>query len=96
MSNSSCKIKVGDGDSDHLCWERAEDMSTPRTAFKVTTINRGSDVAAETAAAFAAASQAFRHYDSFYADVLVLHAKQVKQISPCQIIISLLHIFYFT
>jgi endoglucanase len=70
-------VQVGDGDSDHLCWERAEDMSTPRTAFKITTINRGSDVAGETAAAFAAASQAFRHYDSFYADVLLLHAKQL-------------------
>jgi endoglucanase len=52
-------------------------MTTPRTAFKITTINRGSEVAAETAAAFASASMVFRHYDSFYADVLLLHAKQV-------------------
>ncbi|KAJ4785199.1 Endoglucanase [Rhynchospora pubera] len=70
-------VQVGDGDSDHLCWERAEDMTTPRLAFKITTINRGSEVAGETAAAFAAASLAFRHYDSFYADVLLLHAKQL-------------------
>jgi hypothetical protein len=57
-------------------------MTTPRTAFKITTINRGSEVAAETAAAFASASVVFRHYDSFYADVLLLHAKQVMWISP--------------
>ncbi|KAK9106333.1 hypothetical protein Syun_022344 [Stephania yunnanensis] len=27
--------QVGDGSSDHYCWERAEDMTTPRTAFKL-------------------------------------------------------------
>ncbi|KAJ3692970.1 hypothetical protein LUZ60_012065 [Juncus effusus] len=70
-------VQVGDGDSDHLCWERAEDMNTPRTAFKITTINRGSDVAGETAAAMAAASKALRPYDSFYADILLLHAKEL-------------------
>jgi len=69
---------VGDGDSDHLCWERAEDMSTPRTAFKIDTNHPGSEVAAETAAALAAASKAFRPYDSMYADLLLLHAKQVR------------------
>jgi len=69
---------VGDGDSDHLCWERAEDMSTPRTAFKIDTNHAGSEVAAETAAALAAASKAFRPYDSMYADLLLLHAKQVQ------------------
>ncbi|KAJ6878956.1 hypothetical protein NC652_032485 [Populus alba x Populus x berolinensis] len=25
----------GDGDSDHSCWERPEDMTTPRTTFKI-------------------------------------------------------------
>lgn len=68
---------MGDGDSDHLCWERAEDMSTPRTAFKIDTNHPGCEVAAETAAALAAASKAFRPYDSMYADLLLLHAKQV-------------------
>uniref|UniRef100_A0ACD5Y9Z2 Uncharacterized protein n=1 Tax=Avena sativa TaxID=4498 RepID=A0ACD5Y9Z2_AVESA len=70
-------VQVGDGDSDHLCWERAEDMSTPRTASKIDTDHPGSDVAGETAAALASAAKAFRHYDSQYADVLLLHAKQL-------------------
>nr|CAB3486157.1 unnamed protein product [Digitaria exilis] len=70
-------VQVGDGDSDHLCWERAEDMSTPRTAFKVDRNHPGSEVAGETAAAMAAAAKAFRPYDSMYADLLLLHAKQL-------------------
>ncbi|XP_039820103.1 endoglucanase 13-like [Panicum virgatum] len=70
-------VQVGDGDSDHLCWERAEDMSTPRTAFQIDINHPGSDVAGETAAALAAAAKAFRPYDSMYADLLLLHAKQL-------------------
>lgn len=72
--------KVGDGDTDHYCWERAEDMSTPRTAFKVDTENPGSDVAGEAAAALAAASIAFRPYNSSYSQLLLLHAKQVRNL----------------
>lgn len=74
---NSCKIKVGDGDSDHYCWERAEDMTTPRTAYKVDTENPGSDVAAETAAALAAAAVVFRPYNESYSKLLLLHADQV-------------------
>ncbi|XP_073012207.1 endoglucanase 13-like [Typha latifolia] len=70
-------VQVGDGDSDHLCWERAEDMTTPRTAFKISPDQPGSDVAGETAAALAAASRAFGPYDSFYSKLLLLHAKQL-------------------
>lgn len=70
-------VQVGDGESDHLCWQRAEDMTTPRTAFKIDRNRPGSDVAGETAAALAAAAKAFRPYDSMYADLLLLHAKQV-------------------
>ncbi|KAK3143376.1 hypothetical protein QOZ80_4AG0299590 [Eleusine coracana subsp. coracana] len=70
-------VQVGDGESDHLCWERAEDMSTPRTAFKIDPQHPGSDVAGETAAALAAAAKAFKPYDSMYADLLLLHARQL-------------------
>ncbi|KAK2631421.1 hypothetical protein EUGRSUZ_L02930 [Eucalyptus grandis] len=27
--------EVGDGDSDHACWQRPEDTTTPRTAYKI-------------------------------------------------------------
>lgn len=69
--------KVGDGNSDHYCWERPEDMTTPRGAYKIDQENPGSDVAAETAAALAAASLAFKPYNSSYSDLLLVHAKQV-------------------
>ncbi|PIN26472.1 Cellulase [Handroanthus impetiginosus] len=69
--------QVGDGASDHYCWERAEDMTTPRTAYKLDSEHPGSDLAGETAAAFAAASLAFKPYDSTYSNLLLVHAKQL-------------------
>ncbi|KAI6669468.1 hypothetical protein NL676_004353 [Syzygium grande] len=69
--------QVGDGNSDHYCWERAEDMTTPRNAYKLDHENPGSDLAGETAAALAAASLAFRPYNSSYSDLLLVHAKQL-------------------
>ncbi|KAL0443341.1 UNVERIFIED_CONTAM: Endoglucanase 7 [Sesamum latifolium] len=42
--------QVGDGDTDHLCWQRPEDMTTSRRAYKLDEENPGSEVAAETAA----------------------------------------------
>ncbi|XP_071702974.1 endoglucanase 5-like [Rutidosis leptorrhynchoides] len=69
--------EVGDGDSDHYCWERAEDMTTPRTAYKLDIEHPGSDLAGETAAAMAAAAIAFRPYNSSYSDLLVVHARQL-------------------
>ncbi|KAA8533359.1 hypothetical protein F0562_033108 [Nyssa sinensis] len=69
--------QVGDGESDHYCWERAEDMTTPRTAYKLDSFNPGSDLAGETAAAMAAASLAFKPYNSSYSDLLLVHAKQL-------------------
>ncbi|VAI84935.1 unnamed protein product [Triticum turgidum subsp. durum] len=49
-------VQVGDAFRDHSCWERPEDMDTPRTVYKVDPQHPGSDVAAETAAALAAGS----------------------------------------
>ncbi|KAL5721472.1 cellulase [Ranunculus cassubicifolius] len=69
--------QVGDGDSDHYCWERAEDMTTSRTAYKIDPAHPGSDLAGETAAALAAASLAFKPYNSAYSDLLLVHAKQL-------------------
>ncbi|GER53156.1 endoglucanase 5 [Striga asiatica] len=69
--------QVGDGGSDHYCWERAEDMTTSRTAYKLDPENPGSDLAGETAAALAAASIAFGPFDSAYSNLLLVHAKQI-------------------
>nr|AGG19097.1 cellulase [Zea mays] len=70
-------VQVGDGDSDHSCWQRPEDMDTPRTAYSVDASRPGSDVAAETAAALAAASVAFRQLDAAYSAMLLGHAEQL-------------------
>ncbi|MCO5570465.1 hypothetical protein L7F22_024187 [Adiantum nelumboides] len=71
--------QVGDGDSDHVCWERAEDMTTSRQAYRLDSAHPGSDLVGETAAAMAAASLAFRitRVNLTYSHVLVDHAKQL-------------------
>nr|TKR59152.1 hypothetical protein D5086_0000324990 [Populus alba] len=72
-------VQVGDAIKDHACWERPEDMDTPRSVFKVDKNSPGSDVAAETAAALAAASLVFRRCDPTYAKLLVRRAIRVFQ-----------------
>lgn len=51
-------------------------MSTPRPVYKITPSNPGSDVAAETAAALAAASLVFRHVDGDYSKELLQTAEK--------------------
>ncbi|KAK3030673.1 hypothetical protein RJ639_035877 [Escallonia herrerae] len=68
---------VGEPNADHQCWERPEDMDTPRNVYKVSPQNPGSDVAAETAAALAAASIVFQHSDPSYAAKLLQTAMKV-------------------
>ncbi|KAK2431709.1 endoglucanase [Trifolium repens] len=70
-------VEVGDGETDHYCWQRPEDMTTPRRAYKVDENNPGSDVAGETAAALAAASIVFRKTNPHYAGLLLHHAQQL-------------------
>ncbi|KAJ8764828.1 hypothetical protein K2173_010293 [Erythroxylum novogranatense] len=69
--------EVGDGNTDHYCWQRPEDMSTDRHAYKIDPSNPGSDLAGETAAAMAAASIVFRHSDPVYSNELLTHAHQL-------------------
>ncbi|KAG6415934.1 hypothetical protein SASPL_123353 [Salvia splendens] len=69
--------EVGDGGSDHSCWMRPEDMTTPRTVYKIDDQHPGSDLAGETAAALAAAAIVFRHSNSSYSSKLIKHAKQL-------------------
>ncbi|KAD3066550.1 hypothetical protein E3N88_34430 [Mikania micrantha] len=69
--------EVGDGYTDHYCWQRPEDMTTSRQAYKVDENNPGSDVVGETAAAMAAASIVFRKTNPRYSHLLLHHAKQL-------------------
>uniref|UniRef100_A0A7N0V297 Endoglucanase n=1 Tax=Kalanchoe fedtschenkoi TaxID=63787 RepID=A0A7N0V297_KALFE len=70
-------VQVADPNKDHQCWERPEDMDTPRGVYKVTAQNPGSDVAGETAAALAAASIVFRDADPSYSSKLLQTSKKV-------------------
>ncbi|CAN6543458.1 unnamed protein product [Malus baccata var. baccata] len=72
-------VGVGDPNVDHKCWERPEDMGTPRTVYSVSPSNPGSDVAGETAAALAAASLVFQKVDPKYSKLLLNTAKNVMQ-----------------
>ena len=58
--------QIGNGDSDHACWQWPEDMTTPRPAYKTDDEHPGSDLAVETSAAFAAASIVFKPTDDKY------------------------------
>ncbi|PVH39514.1 hypothetical protein PAHAL_5G524000 [Panicum hallii] len=69
--------EVGDGDSDHDCWQRPEDMTTSRQAYRLDPQHPGSELAGETAAAMAAASLVFRSSNSGYANQLLQHSKQL-------------------
>ncbi|KAL3844484.1 hypothetical protein ACJIZ3_001887 [Penstemon smallii] len=69
--------EVGDGNTDHYCWQRPEDMTTSRAAYRIDTNHPGSDLAGETAAAMAAASIVFRRYNPSYSAELLKHAYQL-------------------
>lgn len=69
-------VQVADGDADHACWTRPEDMDMPRPSFKVDASHPGSEPAAEAAAALAAASIVFKD-DHAYHTSLLMHAQQL-------------------
>ncbi|ONK80448.1 uncharacterized protein A4U43_C01F17820 [Asparagus officinalis] len=70
-------IQVGDPDLDHKCWERPEEMTEKRPLKQVDAKTPGTEVAAETAAAMAAASMVFKSVDSTYSDSLLQHAQKL-------------------
>ncbi|KAJ0098887.1 hypothetical protein Patl1_19914 [Pistacia atlantica] len=71
--------QVGDPSGDHNCWERPEDMDTPRTSYVVNTSNPGSEVSAEIAASLAASSMVFKSVDLRYSRRLLQRATQVYE-----------------
>ncbi|KAG4979174.1 hypothetical protein JHK84_032758 [Glycine max] len=70
--------QVGDPYADHNCWERPEDMDTPRTAFAVSRDFPGSEVSAEIAAALAASSIVYRKYHLGYSTRLLQRAIKIS------------------
>ncbi|VDI60705.1 Hypothetical predicted protein [Mytilus galloprovincialis] len=72
-------VQVGDGHADHGFWGRPEDMHMGRPAFKITPGNPGSDVAGNTASAFAIGAIVFKDKDAGYAGRLLDAAKSIYQ-----------------
>ena len=70
--------QVGDPYADHVCWERPEDMDTPRTPYAVSKKFPGSEVSAEIAAALAASSIVFKSLDRGYSARLLKRARMVR------------------
>ncbi|GAB2222882.1 hypothetical protein Droror1_Dr00017013 [Drosera rotundifolia] len=68
-------VQVGDPRLDHQCWVRPENMQTARTLYKISEQQPGTEIAAETSAALAAASIVFRHDDHQYSRRLLNKAK---------------------
>jgi hypothetical protein len=73
----SIHLQVGDPNLDHQCWVRPENMKAPRTLYEIDEKTPGTEIAAETAAAFAAASMVFRN-DQKYSRALLNKAKLVR------------------
>ncbi|KAJ4839152.1 hypothetical protein Tsubulata_008318 [Turnera subulata] len=76
-SPTTLYTQVGDGNADHQCWERPEDMDTPRTLYKITSSSPGTEAAAEAAAALSAASIVFKAIDSKYSARLLKQSESL-------------------
>ncbi|URD92248.1 Glycosyl hydrolase family 9 [Musa troglodytarum] len=76
-SDNVLYVQVGDPDIDHKCWERPETMKEKRPLTQVNKSIPGTDVAAETAAAMAAASLVFKTRNVTYSDLLLQHAEKL-------------------
>ncbi|KAJ7556622.1 hypothetical protein O6H91_05G090700 [Diphasiastrum complanatum] len=71
-------FQVGDPVVDHACWERAENIDISRPSYSLDPSRPGTEVAAETAAAMAAASLVFHNTDDpSYSQTLLLHAEEL-------------------
>ncbi|XP_056174488.1 endoglucanase isoform X2 [Syzygium oleosum] len=80
-SPTTLYTQVGDGNSDHQCWERPEDMDTARTLYKITTSSPGTEAAAEAAAALSAASIVFKSIDANYSALLLSKSKSLFELA---------------
>jgi endoglucanase len=76
--------QVGNGAADHSWWGSSEVMQMARPAYKIDADNPGSDLAAETAAAMAAASMVFAASDPPYSSELLSHALELYQFADNQ------------
>ena len=70
-------VQVGSGQIDHTYWTPPEYITYEYPSYKITASAPGSEVAAETAAALAAASVLFKDVDSLYSATLLKHSEEI-------------------
>ena len=76
-SKDELYVQVGNGQVDHTYWLPPEYITYDYPSYKITSSAPGSEVAAETAAALAAASILFKDVDSDYSSTLLTHSKEI-------------------
>ncbi|XP_042220404.1 endoglucanase E-4-like [Homarus americanus] len=69
--------QVGNGGIDHAYWGRPEDMTMKRPSYKIDDAHPGTELAAETAAALAAASMVFSEDNPTYSSEMLDVAKEL-------------------
>ncbi|XP_055879857.1 endoglucanase A-like [Biomphalaria glabrata] len=70
-------VQVSDYIEDYWAWNQPEFYLGERPPYKINDTHPGTDIAMETAAAFAAGSLAFKTKDPSYSATLLTHAKQL-------------------
>ncbi|CDS06236.1 hypothetical protein LRAMOSA08764 [Lichtheimia ramosa] len=72
-------VQVGDGEIDNNYWGPDTDIPSDRPSYMINSTAPGTDIAAQTAAAFAASSYLFRNQlnDTDYANLLQSHAESL-------------------
>ncbi|KAK3104432.1 hypothetical protein FSP39_001893 [Pinctada imbricata] len=72
-------VQIGDPNTDYNVWQRPEDMTIARPAYKIDSKHPGSDIAGEYAAAMAVGYLVFKEKDPIFARSLLDHAKQINE-----------------
>ena len=69
---------MGDGNKDNECWERAEDMDTACTFYKMSSSSPGSEVVVDASATMSSATIVWRNYTTSCATTLLIFAHSVS------------------
>ena len=69
--------QVGNGDADHVIWNRPENITTPYPVYTINATAPGSDLTGTMAAALAAVSIIFNTSDPAYSAKCLSHARRL-------------------
>ena len=66
---------VGDGNTDHQCWERLEDMDMPQTLYQINSSSPKTEMDVDASAALSSATIALGKSNSSYSKSLLRHSQ---------------------